>query len=161
MSTKTFYCIIIILVLISCNDNTNKLATDRLIVDAGSFLDSTEANEIEGRLRSIEDKGKYNLFLYTVIAEKYYKHANYDEYIFSSLSNKDTNVNTNILLYLSYNDKKIRINTGNKARETLTDSLCQVAVNRLIPYLNQRKYYDGIKATINYIDSVMNCTNIK
>ncbi len=159
MSIKISYYIIIILALISCNDNKNKLATDRLIVDAGSFLDSTEANEIDGQLRSIKDKGKYNLFLHTVIAEKYYKHANYDEYIFSSLSNKDTN--TNILLYLSYNDKRIRINTGNKARETLTDSLCQVAVNRLIPYLNQRRYFDGIKATINYIDSVMNCANIK
>ena len=151
MSKLKIFCYIIIVFLLSCKSSTIK---NKLVVDAGSFLDSSQTKEIDGKLRAIDKKGVYHLFVYTVIAEKYYKHKNYDEYIFGVVSGKVTTTNNNILLYFSYDDKKIKIDTGNKAREVITDSLSQLAINRLIPYFSQRQYYDGIEATISYIDSL-------
>jgi uncharacterized membrane protein YgcG len=146
----------IIVFLLGCKSQTKK---EKFIIDAGSFLDSVQKKEVENILSKIDKKSNYHLYFYTVIAEKYYKHENYDWYLFDVISKRDTVNNNNILLYLSYEDKKIRINTGNKARLILTDSLSQVAVNRLIPFLSKRKYFDGIKSTINYIDSLF--TNTK
>lgn len=137
--------------LLGCH---TKKANEKLVVDAGSFLDDKQSKEIEGLLKGIGKQGYYHLFLYTVIAEKYYKHPNYDEYVFNTVSKKDSINNLNVLVYLSYDDKKIKIHTGNKAKEKLTDSLSQIAINRLIPYLSKREYYDGFKSTINYIDSI-------
>lgn len=143
--------IFLTLLLFGCS---TKRANEKLVVDAGSFLDDKQSKEIEGSLKAIDKQGHYHLFLYTVIAEKYYKHPNYDEYVFNTVSKMDSVNNLNVLLYLSYDDKKIKIHTGNKAKEKLTDSLSQIAISRLIPYLSQRQYYDGFKSTINYIDSV-------
>lgn len=148
---KYFCCIFLTLLLIGCRP---KKASEKMIVDAGSFLDDKQCREIERLLKSIGKQSRYHLFLYTVIAEKYYKRSNYGEYIFYTVSKGDSMNNMNVLLYLSYEDKKIKIHTGNKAREKLTDSLSQIAINRLIPYLSQRKYYDGFRSTINFIDSV-------
>jgi len=139
------------LLLLGCG---TKKVSEKLVVDAGSFLDDKQSKEIEEKLKVIDKQERYRLFLYTVIAEKYYKHPNYDEYVFYTVSKGDSTSNLNVLLYLSYDDKKRKIHTGNKAREKLTDSLSQIAINRLIPYLTQRRYYDGFKSTINYIDSI-------
>ena len=140
---------------------TTKESNEKLLVDAGYFLDNNQNKEIEAILKSIDKKGYYHFFLYTVIAEKYYRYTDYDEYVFNTVSMKDSINNLNVLLYLSYDDKKIKIHTGNKAKEILTDSLSQAAINRLIPYLTQRQYYDGIKLTIYYIDSIMKGRNAK
>jgi uncharacterized membrane protein YgcG len=148
---KNFLYIFFALLLFSC---ITKKPTEKLVVDAGSFLDDNQSKEIERLLQAIDEKGQCHLLLYTVIAEKYYEHTNYDEYVFNTVSKKDSANNLNVLLYLSYDDKKIKIHTGNKAKEKLSDSLSQVAINRLIPYLSQRQYYEGFKSTINYIDSV-------
>lgn len=138
------------------------MPNEKLVIDAGSFLDNNQFQEIEGLLKAIDKQGHCHLFLYTVIAEKYYKHQNYDEYVFNSVSKKDTANNLNVLLYLSYDDKKIKIHTGNKAKEKLTDSLSQLVINNLKPYLSQRQYYDGFKVTINYIDSIfLKTTNVE
>lgn len=150
-SIKYFSYIFLTLLLFGC---TEKKINEKLLVDAGSFLDNTQSKEIEELLKAIDKKGHCHLFLYTVIAEKYYKHTNYDEYIFNTVSKNDSINNLNILLYLSYDDKKIKIHTGNKAKEKLTDSLSQVAINHLTPYLIQRQYYDGFVSTINFIDSI-------
>jgi uncharacterized membrane protein YgcG len=148
---KYFYYFFFASLFFSCKE---KKSDERLLVDAGSFLDSTQSKEIEGRLKDINNKRVYHLFLYTVIAEKYYKHINYDSYVFNTLSKKDSVNNLNVLLYLSYDDRKVIIHTGNKAKEKLTDSLSQSAINHLKPYLSQREFFDGFKSTINYIDSI-------
>ena len=111
---KNFLYIFSALLLFSCN---TKKSTEKLVVDAGSFLDDNQSKEIERLLQAIDEKGQCHLFLYTVIAEKYYKHTNYDEYVFNTVSKKDNANNLNVLLYLSYDDKKIKIHTGNKAKK--------------------------------------------
>lgn len=156
---KYFCYIFLAFFLFSCS---TKKSSEKLIVDAGSFLDNSQKKKIEDLLLGVSKKGQYHLFLYTVIAEKYYKHQNYDEYIFDFVSKNDTANNMNVLLYLSYDDKKIKIHTGNRAKEKLTDSLSQLAINNLKPYLSQRQYYEGFKTAINYIDSIfMKSSNVE
>ena len=150
MGIKFIFCIFSIFILFGCKPNKS----NKLLVDAGYFLDSLQTIAVEEKLRRIDEKGYCHLYLYTVIAEKYYTHKKYDEYLFNVLSKDETRANTNVLIYLAYDDRKIRIITGIDASKILTDSLCQVAVNRLSPYMSQGKYYDGINSTIHYIDSV-------
>jgi uncharacterized membrane protein YgcG len=148
---KIFKIIIVSLFFFGCS---NKSEQEKLVVDAGSFLEKDEQKKIETAIGEVNKKGECNLFFYTVIAEKYYQHKHYDSYVFQTISKKDSINNKTVLIYLSYDDKKIKINTGNKAREVLTDSLSQIAINRLVPFLSNRNYYQGIKSTIIYIDSL-------
>lgn len=150
MNKILFYSLIFFMIF-SCKAKSEK---EKSLVDAGSFLESSQKMEVENMLNAINKKGIYQLYVYTVIAEKYYKHTNYGEYIFYTLSKRDSLTNNNVLLYLSYDDKKIKIFTGNKAREILTDSLSQIAIGRLIPYFSELQYYNGIISTINYIDNL-------
>ena len=149
--TRYLFYTFLVLILICCKTRTRD---EKLVVDAGSFLDDKQTKEIEKMLTDIDEKRRYHLFLYTVITERNYSQPDYDLYIFDILSKNDSGKNYNVLLYLAYDEKKITIKTGNKAREILTDSLSNIAISRLIPYLSQREYFDGIKSTIKYIDSV-------
>lgn len=137
--------------LIGCQEQERD---KKLIVDAGSFLEDQEAKQLASRLQEIDRKGKYSLFVYTVIAEKYYTHANYDDWVFHVISQGDTIHNHNILLYFAYDEQKIKLKTGKDARRVLSDSLSAQAINRIIPYLSKKEYYRGITEGINYVDSV-------
>ncbi|HOJ31480.1 MAG TPA: TPM domain-containing protein [bacterium] len=127
-----------------------------LLNDFAGILTSEEQKNIEDRLLNIEKEKKIEM---AVVILNSLEGRNIEEYaneLFNQWGIGKKNQDNGVLLLISINERKIRIEVGYGLEASLTDGRCgSIIRNQIAPAFRNGKYAGGIIAGINAIEDTI------
>ncbi|RYE38083.1 MAG: TPM domain-containing protein, partial [Sphingobacteriales bacterium] len=125
------YIFIVLLAILGCAQNVSIQDKER-VVDAGYFFQLSEKNELELKIDKLEREHGIKLFIYTVISENYYSQKDYSNAVFNFLQARTEGSKSPILLiYLSYEERAIKIKVNSSGAKKFNDSVCHLLVGTI------------------------------
>jgi uncharacterized protein len=126
------------------------------VTDKSGTLTSGQINSLQSKLMNFEKETSNQVVVYMIsslegesLEEKSYEIAEQN-----GIGQKGKN--NGVLLFISMNDHKLRIEVGYGLEGALPDALAdQIIRKEITPYFKQNKYYEGISAGI---DAIMKAT---
>lgn len=142
-------------VLCSISSSQIQLIPSGFLNDYAGILNSAEKEEIEGYLRNIEKETTNEI---AVVIVKSLEGRNLEEYaneIFNTWKIGKKDKDNGVLILISINERKIRIEVGYGLEPYLTDAKCgRIIRNIMAPEFKNGNFYGGIMEAIKAIDKI-------
>jgi len=120
--------------------------------DYAGFLKNNEREELESYLRSINETTKVQIALLTVSSLEGESIEDYSIKVAETWKLGDAKENSGVILIISKEDRKMRIEVGYGLEKDLTDALCSKIINKIIaPSFKRGNYYKGISEGLHAI----------
>lgn len=120
--------------------------------DLTSTLSAVEINSLNRRLKIYEDTTSNQLVMLMIPTLDGYpvEMFTYDVAIKNKIGTKENN--NGVLLFISKNDRKLRIEVGYGLEGALPDALASSIIrNDIVPYFKRDEFYNGIVSGLNSI----------
>jgi len=129
--------------------------TGRVVDQAGIITDQSR-NELEGKLKTLEDKSGIQLVVATVRSLEGNDIETYANQLFRNWRLGEAKKNNGVLLLVAPNEHKVRIEVGYGLEGTLTDALSSVIISSaIVPRFKASDFSGGIERGVDGIISVL------
>lgn len=126
--------------------------SNRLVNDYAGVLSSTETTQLEYKLRGYEDSTSTQIAIVIEQSLDGDDIFDYCQRLSESWGIGIKGKNNGILIYVSVNDRKIRIHTGYGMEATITDALTtRIRTQQMNPAFKQGNFYAGLDAATTTI----------
>lgn len=120
--------------------------------DHANLLTSSEKKTLETFLRDVNDSSKLQVALLTINSLEGNSIEDYSISVAECWKLGDAKENSGVILVVSKNDRKMRIEVGYGLEENLPDAMCSSIINKIIaPSFKQGNYYKGISEGLHAI----------
>jgi len=122
------------------------------VVDTANLLTQSQKETLTAVLKEQEEKTSNQIVVVTLNSLDGYEIAEYSYQLGRHWGIGQKNKNNGVLLVISLNDRKLRIEVGYGLEGALTDKISHEIIEyTLKPKFRQGQYYDGIQKSINQI----------
>jgi uncharacterized protein len=129
--------------------------TGRVVDQAGIMTDQSR-NELEGKLKTLEDKSGIQLVVATVRSLEGNDIETYANQLFRNWRLGEAKKNNGVLLLVAPNEHKVRIEVGYGLEGTLTDALSSVIISSaIVPRFKASDFSGGIERGVDGIIGVL------
>ena len=126
------------------------------INDFAGILTVNEKSELEKLVRDFEKSAGVEIAVVMLGSLEGRSVEDVSNEIFNSWGIGKKDKDNGVLILISMNEKKIRIEVGYGLEASLTDGRCGYIIrNRIAPAFKEGRYFDGLKAGINGIEDVV------
>ncbi|MCM8814736.1 MAG: TPM domain-containing protein [Candidatus Omnitrophica bacterium] len=148
-----FYITFLVILL---NPSTRLPKPSSFINDFAGILTIDEKSELEKLVRDFEKSTGIEIAVVMLGSLEGRSVEDVSNEIFSSWGIGKKDKDNGVLILISMNEKKIRIEVGYGLEASLTDGRCGYIIrNRIAPAFKEGRYFDGLKAGINGIEDVV------
>jgi len=135
---------------------TFPLLTGR-VVDSAQILSSIEESNLTSLLKKHEEQSSNQIVIVTITSLEGYDITEYGYLLGRHWGIGQKDKNNGILLIISMNEKKIRIEVGYGLEGSLSDKMAHEIINYIIkPNFRQNNFYNGINEALNAIIKAIN-----
>lgn len=122
------------------------------VVDTVNLLNTNEKEAITAILKAHEEQSSNQIVVVTLNSLEGYEIADYSYQLGRHWEIGQKDKNNGVLLVISLNDRKLRIEVGYGLEGALTDKISHEIIEyTLKPKFRQNQYYEGIQESINQI----------
>ena len=126
------------------------------VVDQAGAMSATAREEIETKLKDLEDKSGIQLVVATVNSLQGGDIETYANELFRTWKLGEAKKNNGVLLLVAPAEHKVRIEVGYGLEGTLTDALAQVIIaSAMVPRFKANDYSGGVERGVDGIISVL------
>lgn len=122
------------------------------VVDSANLLSQSQKETLQSTLKEHEEKTSNQIVVVTLNSLEGYEIAEYSYQLGRHWGIGQKDKNNGVLLVISLNDRKLRIEVGYGLEGALTDKISHEIIEyTLKPKFRQEQYYDGIQKSIDQI----------
>ena len=117
------------------------------VVDGAGLLSAAEINELDAKLKAIEDSSSDQVVVVTVSSLQGYSIEDYGLKLGTHWGVGSKELNNGVLLIVAPNERKVRIEVGRGLEATLTDALSKTIIDTsILPRFRTGDFAAGIKS---------------
>ena len=129
---------------------------DMMVVDNGEMLSDQEEQEISEMLYSINRQTGIEYLVYTIKSLNGEDIETCANRLFRTAGLGDKEKDNGLLLLISYDDRKFRLEVGYGLEGDIPDTQAANIINTMTPYFKEGNYGDGVKAAVKQTAVVLN-----
>ena len=129
---------------------------DMMVTDSGEMLSDREEQEVSEMLYSINRQTGIESLVYTIKSLNGEDIETCANRLFRTAGLGDKEKDNGLLLLISYDDRKFRLEVGYGLEGTIPDTKAAEIINTMTPYFKESNYADGIKAAVSKTENVLN-----
>lgn len=129
---------------------------DMMVVDNGEMLSDQEEREISEMLYSINRQTGIEYLVYTIKSLNGEDIETCANRLFRTAGLGDKEKDNGLLLLISYDDRKFRLEVGYGLEGDIPDTQAANIINTMTPYFKEGNYGDGVKAAVKQTAVVLN-----
>lgn len=129
---------------------------DMMVVDNGEMLSDQEEQEISEMLYSINRQTDIEYLVYTIKSLNGEDIETCANRLFRTAGLGDKEKDNGLLLLISYDDRKFRLEVGYGLEGDIPDTQAANIINTMTPYFKEGNYGDGVKAAVKQTAVVLN-----
>lgn len=141
-------------IISSCNSEIKgdrNEARNEYVIDSLNLLKSNEKDSLNNVLSNFDKKTSVEVVLYITNSLDGMSIFNYSYNVFDNYKIGKKNFNNGVLIVLAPNQASVQILVGHGLEWTLTDSIVEIIISKMIPFLKTENFYEGIKIGLNDI----------
>lgn len=132
---------------------------DMMVTDNGEMLSEQEEQEISEMLYSINQQTGIEYLVYTIKSLNGEDIETYANRLFRTEGLGDKEKDNGLLLLISYDDRKFRLEVGYGLEGDIPDTQAANIINTMTPYFKEGNYGDGVKAAVKQTAVVLNSSD--
>lgn len=129
---------------------------DMMVTDNGEMLSEQEEQEISEMLYSINQQTGIEYLVYTIKSLNGEDIETCANRLFRTEGLGDKEKDNGLLLLISYDDRKFRLEVGYGLEGDIPDTQAANIINTMTPYFKEGNYGDGVKAAVKQTAVVLN-----
>lgn len=129
---------------------------DMMVVDSGEMLSDQEEREISEILYSINRQTGIEYLVYTIKSLNGEDIETCANRLFRTTGLGDKEKDNGLLLLISYDDRKFRLEVGYGLEGDIPDTQAANIINTMTPYFKESNYGDGVKAAVKQTAVTLN-----
>ena len=129
---------------------------DMMVTDNGEMLTEQDEQEISEMLYSINRQTGIEYLVYTIKSLNGEDIETYANRLFRTEGLGDKEKDNGLLLLISYDDHKFRLEVGYGLEGDIPDTQAANIINTMTPYFKEGNYGDGVKAAVKQTAVVLN-----
>ena len=129
---------------------------DMMVTDSGEMLSDREEQEISEMLYSINRQTGIEYLVYTIKSLNGEDIETCANRLFRTAGLGDKEKDNGLLLLISYDDRKFRLEVGYGLEGDIPDTQAANIINTMTPYFKEGNYGDGVKAAVKQTAVVLN-----
>lgn len=129
---------------------------DMMVVDNGEMLSDQDEQEISEMLYSINRQTGIEYLVYTIKSLNGEDIETCANRLFRTAGLGDKEKDNGLLLLISYDDRKFRLEVGYGLEGNIPDTQAANIINTMTPYFKEGNYGDGVKAAVKQTAVVLN-----
>lgn len=127
------------------------------VSDFGKLLSDSEKSELNEIISAYEKQTGVEICILTIESLNGYDIESFSQEVFKQWKIGKESSDNGILIAVSLNDHKWRIQTGYGAEILLPDAICsEIGQNNIVPNFKNNNYYLGLKSTVDAIKNNIN-----
>ncbi len=127
------------------------------VVDVAGVLTSSQRQVIEKELIACEEKSSSQVAVLIIPSLQGENLEDYSMRVVEKWKLGQKEFDNGVLLLISINDKKLRIEVGYGLEPILTDAKCDYIIrNEIVPYFRQGEFYQGVLKGVKTITGIVN-----
>lgn len=132
---------------------------DMMVVDNGEMLSDQDEQEISEMLYSINRQTGIEYLVYTIKSLNGEDIETCANRLFRTAGLGDKEKDNGLLLLISYDDRKFRLEVGYGLEGDIPDTQAANIINTMTPYFKEGNYGDGVKAAVKQTAVVLNSSD--
>lgn len=129
---------------------------DMMVTDSGEMLSDREEQEVSEMLYSINRQTGIEYLVYTIKSLNGEDIETCANRLFRTAGLGDKEKDNGLLLLISYDDRKFRLEVGYGLEGDIPDTQAANIINTMTPYFKEGNYGDGVKAAVKQTAVVLN-----
>ena len=129
---------------------------DMMVTDNGEMLSEQEEQEISEMLYSINQQTGIEYLVYTIKSLNGEDIETCANRLFRTTGLGDKEKDNGLLLLISYDDRKFRLEVGYGLEGDIPDTQAANIINTMTPYFKEGNYGDGVKAAVKQTAIILN-----
>lgn len=129
---------------------------DMMVTDNGEMLTEQDEQEISEMLYSINRQTGIEYLVYTIKSLNGEDIETYANRLFRTEGLGDKEKDNGLLLLISYDDRKFRLEVGYGLEGDIPDTQAANIINTMTPYFKESNYGDGVKAAVKQTAIILN-----
>lgn len=121
---------------------------DMMVTDSGEMLSDREEQEVSEMLYSINRQTGIEYLVYTIKSLNGEDIETCANRLFRTAGLGDKEKDNGLLLLISYDDRKFRLEVGYGLEGDIPDTQAANIINTMTPYFKEGNYGDGVKAAV-------------
>lgn len=126
---------------------------DMMVTDSGEMLSDREEQEVSEMLYSINRQTGIEYLVYTIKSLNGEDIETCANRLFRTAGLGDKEKDNGLLLLISYDDRKFRLEVGYGLEGDIPDTQAANIINTMTPYFKEGNYGDGVKAAVKQKES--------
>lgn len=129
---------------------------DMMVTDSGEMLSDREEQEVSEMLYSINRQTGIEYLVYTIKSLNGEDIETCANRLFRTAGLGDKEKDNGLLLLISYDDRKFRLEVGYGLEGDIPDTQAANIINTMTPYFKEGNYGDGVKAAVKQTAVILN-----
>lgn len=129
---------------------------DMMVTDSGEMLSDREEQEVSEMLYSINRQTGIEYLVYTIKSLNGEGIETCANRLFRTAGLGDKEKDNGLLLLISYDDRKFRLEVGYGLEGDIPDTQAANIINTMTPYFKEGNYGDGVKAAVKQTAVILN-----